>query len=1089
MRCQDCYADNPAGQVVCVACAATLRPRCGRCGFENPARSRFCPQCANPVEPVDVGGGGIERRQLTVVFCDLVGATAIARRLGLEDWHATIKEYHAVCNRVVGERGGHVAQHLGDGVLAYFGYPVSFDDSARRAVQAGLALVGAIGALGRRRAMDFFVRVGVHTGLTVVDSIGDRPERLALGDTPNLAARVQEAAEAGTVLVTEATFRLTRGFFNCTSAGKRALKGVAEPLELYRVMGESGADTRLEASALAGLSPLVGRAEERARVSRAWAATRGGEGRTVLLVGEAGIGKSRHIAELEAASASEPRTLLEGWCAPQHQATPLYPIIDLIERRLGLRHAASDQQRYALIERELAGGSADSVRLFAWLLGVPLPQGQPPLEMPPLQRRQAAFEAVISWLCGFVRQQPTLLVLEDLHWCDPSTLDLVGMLCTRASGLPLLVLLTARPEFEAPWGDGFLRDTIVLGRLPREDMTTLVAGLTGHKRLPPALMTPLLARADGVPLFLEEMTKAVLESGLVRETDDGFEAVGQVTAEDIPATLRDSLMARLDRLDSAKPIAQVAAVLGREFDQRVLEVVAAVPVSTLASGLQRLVDSQLLYRSGDADTYTFKHALIQEAAYDSLLGTKKKEYHLRVAAALAGRFSELVVNRPELLAHHYAAGGRPREAVTHWHQAGQRAIESSAHAEAIGHFGSALEQLALWPRSADRSKQEMELRGGLGLALLTTKGFAAREVEETYRRAAELCEEIGDELPLRVLYGTWAVNIVRADAGPVERLVRRYRALERASVPQTAFVAKASLQTWAFWRGDYADSLAFGLGAVAHCDGATAKAQHEALMRDAGFEGFFYPALYGAWAHILLGRTHEGLALWDRAVQMAAAVSDPYATAGVQGVGTSIMYLLGDRAAARTLAEALRTVATDKGYLYFQAAAMIPHGWATVLDTTDAERGLEEMHAGLGILRAMGAMLLYPFFLSYLVEAYLHLGRLPDAASTCREALTMTRAGEFRHGEPNLLRLTSEILERQGDPLGAQHHLEEAIAISRRQGARFVEVQVAMSLARLQAHRGAAAEARTVLGQALRGLEEPAGTATLDSARHLLARL
>ena len=924
-------------------------------------------------------------------------------------------------------------------------------------------MTSAVNDLGRHHGLELGVRVGIHTGPAVVDSVGDRPEWLALGDTPNLAARVQEAAEPGTVLISDVTYRLTRGYFNSLSIGQRLLKGFPDPVALHRVVDETGAATRLEASALGGLSPLVGRVEECVRVAQAWTLAKSGKAQVLLLEGEPGIGKSRQVAELKEALRAEPHNFIECRCAPHHQTTPFHPIADLLERRLGLRNAMPAPAAWSAIERELATRALitpDAPKLLAWLLRVPLPEGQSPLEMTPKQRRDAVFELLVSWILDFSRKQPTVVVLEDLHWADPSTLDLPGILWARSSGQPLLVLLTARPEFQAPWRDTIPSDKIVLGRLGRDHMTTLVSGLTGNKHLPATLVAPLLARADGVPLFVEEMTKAVLESGALRETEEGYEAAEQVSADTIPETLLDSLTARLDRLGSAKQVAQLAAVLGREFEFRILTAIAATPEATLSFDLQRLIDAQLLYRSEEAgSSYVFKHALIQEAAYQSLLRRKRQEYHLRVAAALKDEFSELASRRPELLAHHYACGGMAPQAVEYWQTAGHQAIESSAHVEAIGHFASALEQLNTLPSGRDRAKTEMTLRSGLGLALLTTKGFAAQEVEETYRRAAELCEELGDELPLRLVYGSWAVNLLRADPVPVARLVKRFRVLESASDLQTSLVSLASLQTWTFWRGDYLESLRLGERAMALCDESNAKGQHEALLRNAGFEGLFYPTVYCAWTQVLLGELEVGQRLWERARQLALTVGDPYALAGVESVGISIKCLLGQLTSVRESSESLHALAAEKGFIYWQAAAMIPRGQAMVL-AGQAEAGLQELKSGLGILQAMGALLVYPFFLSSLCEAYLGAGRLAEAMSSCEEALAMTRANEFRHGEPNLLRLMGLILARQGNLAGARLRLEESLDLSRAQGAKFLELQAATSL--VQLHEQAASSGQMV---------------------------
>ncbi|MBI3303724.1 MAG: AAA family ATPase, partial [Deltaproteobacteria bacterium] len=720
----------------CLECATPLKNTCSQCGFENPPQAKFCGKCASPlsarqngkrakgetarqrgkrakgetgkrkkvssefgvqkspesgVRSSESGPVPAERRQLTVMFCDLVGSTALSEQLDPEEWREVVRTYHQVSAEVFGRFAGHVAQYLGDGLLVYFGYPVAHEDDAQRAVRAGLEIVGAIHELplphtGLQRPLQ--VRIGIHTGLVVVGEVGggDKREQLALGETPNIAARVQGIADPDTVVISSATHRLAEGYFQYLALGPQTLKGVSTLVEVYRVLGESGSQSRFEVAVRTGLTPLVGRDEELGLLLKRWEQVKEGGGQVVLLSGEPGIGKARLVEELKERVAKEGYTRIEFRCSPYYQNTAWYPVIEHIQRLLQFRRDDSPEEKLAKLERGLREYHLplqEGVPLLAALLSLPHPDGYPPLTLSPQKQKQKTQEALVAWLLAEAERNPLLAAWEDLHWADPSTLEFHGLLIDQAPTARVLTLMTFRPEFSPPWGPRAHLTQLTLGRLGRREVEAMVEEITDGKVLPAEVLQQVVSKTDGVPLFVEELTKMVLEAGVY---------VGATHASPsmlaIPTTFHDSLMARLDRLSTAKEVAQLGATLGREFTYEVIQAVWPQHDETLQQGLQQLVEAEILYQRGlePQARYLFKHALIQDTAYQSLLKSTRQQYHRQIAQVLAERFPETVETQPELVAHHYTEAGLIEQALPYWQKAGERASQRSAYVEAVAHL-------------------------------------------------------------------------------------------------------------------------------------------------------------------------------------------------------------------------------------------------------------------------------------------------------------------------------------------------------------------------------------------------------------------
>jgi class 3 adenylate cyclase len=609
------------------------------------------------------------RRQLTVMFCDVVDSTTLSGQLDPEEYRDVLRAYQAACGEVIQRFDGYTAQHLGDGLLVYFGFPTAHEDDAQRAILAGLGMLDAMQRLNTRLAQEhgvrLSIRVGLHTGLTVIGDIGagQKHELLALGEAPNIAARIQSLAAPDTVAISADTYRLVEGYFTVEDLGRQTLRGVAEPLQVYRVLRHSGAQSRLDVVGTRGLTPLVGREQEVGLLLERWHWVKAGQGQVVLLSGEPGIGKSRLVQVLKDQVTSEPHVRLECRSLPHYQNSALYPIIDLLHRRLQWQHDVSpDEQLDQLVQalRQYQLPEQEAMPLLAPLLSLTLPEDRyPPLTFSPQRQRQKTFEVLLTMLLEPAAQRPVLFILEDLHWTDPSTLELLDLLMDQIPTVSFCALLTCRPTFQPPWSSRSYLTQVTLSRLAPPQVGRMAEHVAGGKRLPAEVLRQVVEKTDGVPLFVEEMTKAVLESGALQDINGHYELTGAVSAFAIPATLHDSLMARLDRLVTAKAVAQYAAVLGRHFSYVVLQAVSQLDEPTLQRELGRLVDAELLYQRGlpPQATYLFKHALIRDIAYESLLRSTRQGYHQRVAMVLEAQFPETVATQPELLAHHYTEAG------------------------------------------------------------------------------------------------------------------------------------------------------------------------------------------------------------------------------------------------------------------------------------------------------------------------------------------------------------------------------------------------------------------------------------------------
>jgi len=764
MKCPKCQHENKDGAKFCRKCGSALELVCPKCKHPNEPDSMFCEECGTKIENTkredDIAtkpSSDAERRQITVMFCDLVGSTPLSERLDPEELREVIHDYQSICARVIRRFDGNIARYLGDGLLVYFGYPASHEDDAQRAVRSGLGILEAMNRLNMRLQEKLMVnlqlRLGIHTGIVVAGDI-DENEQLEsdaiVGDTPNIAARLQKLAEPDTLIISSSTYRLIEGFFDCQSLGTQSLEGISSPMEVYHVIHESGARTRLDTTRPSEQTPLVGREQELGLLMDRWEQVKEKMGHVILLNGEAGIGKSRIVRVLEERVAEDPQAWsVECHCSPYHQNTAFYPVVDLFERViLQFNRDDSPQDKLSKVEGFLVQYGLpldETVPLFSTLLSIPLGDSYSPLNLTPQQQKIKTLQMMLGILLKRASQQPVLFVVEDLHWADASSLEFLDMLVDQVPTVPILTILSFRSSFTPHWTGRSYMTSITLNRLTRGQVADMVKNIAS-KPLPDQIMEQLVAKTDGVPLFVEELTKMVLESGLLKEQDNSYELTGPLPPLAIPTTLQDSLMARLDRLATVKEVAQLGSVMGREFTYELLSAISPLDDETLQKSLAQLVDAEILYPRGlpPQAVYIFKHSLIQDTAYDSLLKSRKQQYHLQIAQTLEKQFPDVAGTQPEIVAHHYTEAGLAQQAIPYWYKAGQQAVQRSANIEAINHLRKGLELLKSLPETPERNQQELKLQVTIGPALIVTRGYVIPEVEATFSRAHELCEKLGD---------------------------------------------------------------------------------------------------------------------------------------------------------------------------------------------------------------------------------------------------------------------------------------------------------------------------------------------------------
>jgi class 3 adenylate cyclase/predicted ATPase len=1033
--------------------------------------------------------GDAQRRHLTVLFCDLVGSTALSTRFDPEELREVLHSYQSAAAGEIARFDGHLAQYLGDGVVAYFGWPLAHEDDAERAVRAALAMTEATARLRLSTGARLAARAGIATGLVVVgDLIGEgiAQQETVVGETPNLAARLQALAAPGAVVVSETTRRLIGDLFSLDDLGQQELKGIDRPVRAFQVVRAEEAESRFEARQRRVLLPMVGRDPELALLLERWRQAAGGEGRLVLLSGEAGIGKSRITRALSDALAAEPH-LRVGWqCSPYHADSALYPAIQHLGLTAGFVPSDTEDERLDKLEALLAPASVRSevAALLAGMLSLPADR-YPPLALAPPQRRARTLQALVEALLGHARRQPVLFVLEDLHWVDPTTLEFVKLLADAVGSARIMALVTTRPFVIPVLGDHPQVTRIELKRLAREATGEIIGRLTGGKTLPEEVMAQILARTDGMPLFVEELTKTVLESGLLQESDAAYFLTGPLPPLAIPSSLHDSLMARLDRLAPVREVAQIAAVIGREFSHELLSAVSPLGEADLQAALERLIDAELIYRreGPPGATYVFKHALVRDAAYESLLKSTRQLAHDRIVNCLEAQSPAAA---PEEIAWHAEQAGANEKAVRYWLEAGLQSRERSAEAEAIGHLTKGLALLDGFEATPARDARELRFLTPLGTAFIASRGYAAPEVGPVFRRARELCERAGDPPQLfAVMRGNFAWRVVRGEFRLcMELSAEALELAERLQDPGILMEALFLRVVAMMYRGDFA-------GTRDHC--ARALANYDDRERTK-----FWAGITGEDSGVA-HRCYLALALWhlgfpDQALQLngemrrlARSNAHPFSLGyALHHTGWLCQNCRLGSEAEQAGEEAVR-LGIEHGFALWQATGTLYQASGMLLQDR-LEEGLPLLRSGLDAYRATGAGLALPYYLSLLGEAETRAGRFGEARRALEEGLALAEANDDRFQEAELRRLTGELLlaESPAEPPAAESCFHQAIETARRQGSRAWELRAAMSLARLWQQQGRRSDAQDALAAVYNTFTEGFSTPDLVAAAAIL---
>jgi class 3 adenylate cyclase/predicted ATPase len=1044
------------------------------------------------VQPVSASPLQAERRQLTILFCDLVGSTALSKQIDPEQLREVMRDYQITCTGVISRYDGHVAQYLGDGLMVYFGWPRAHEDDAERAVRAGLEIVDAVNGMQGPEKMQ--VRIGIATGPVVVGETGAGDAsvpKMAVGETPNIAARVQAMAQPDEVVIASSTLRLIGSTFVMEDLGECTLKGVLEPVHLSRVRAVARAEGRFSTTREVHLTPFIGREDEIALLESRWTRACQGQGQVVLIGGEPGIGKSRIIQEVRLAISAHSHAERMFQCSPYHTSSAFHPLIVQLEQLAAVDREDSPDCRLDKLERviEQLGSSSELARpLFASLLSLPVDR-YPSLHFSPQRRKEELLRIVVEQLKAVSVRRPVLLLFEDTHWIDPSSLEMLDLLVQQVRDSCILMVITFRPEFNPPWTGQSHVTTLSLNRMGRNQSATLIDHLTRSASLPASMLNEIVSKADGVPLFVEELTKAVLESGMLKRSGDRYELNAVPAAITIPTTLQDSLIARLDRLGPVREVAQVGACIGREFSHELIASILPMDASTVRHAMDQLVVSELVFRRGappDA-VYTFKHALVQDAAYAMLLKSRRQQLHAAIARALERNAGEAGDVSPEVLAHHYSRAGLPDAAAPRWLEAGRRSLSRMALPEAVSQLMSAMDQIGQLSQAEPRDRLELETRVTLGTAYFALLGWVAVEVIQALRPAREIAQRLGDrEKLVSILYYLWFHHGMRSDyeqalaaAGEIDAVAE---ASGDAGAKATALMTRACCHAW---MGQFAAARQLGdeLEAVYDFD------RHRHLADSYNHDIRCLTLVWaGSWLWALGWPERSRRACLE---QLAHARKVGHAFNLLWGLsgGTMGLLLLRETAVIHEWLQELRDVGREQAMPIAELLHQWWDGYAAIVEG-QYERGYAQLEPGARFWRTLGGVHLVPYANLMLARALSHRGRVKEALALVEDAEAVIEQTNHRMHEAEVYRVKGEILVIGGSDLDlAEIAFRKALVVAKAQDAKGWELRAASSLARLWQQQGRADEAHALLSETYKWFTEGFDTPDIKEAAVLLDEL
>jgi class 3 adenylate cyclase/tetratricopeptide (TPR) repeat protein len=1044
-----------------------------------------------------------ERRHLTVMFCDLVDSTPLAERLDPEELAEVFALWQVACNEAIAEHGGHVADYRGDGVFVYFGYPSAHEDGPHRAIRAALGLLRLLTDLNtrlqERYATTLSVRIGIHTGLVMLSDLGGRFQRdqFALGETPNIAARLQALAEPNQIIVSGAVCNIVRGFFDLEDLGERTLKGVSRAVAIYRVLGTTGVTDRLQAASEEGHTPFIARGAELAALQLRWRLSVEGRGQAVLLTGEAGIGKSRLVQKIIGVAEDDTDQRIVFRCSAYHGASALHPVIEYVERYLQIERDETVMARFAKLRQSLAeSGSPNPQRdaeLIAGVLGLQIEETALPRTLTAQQRRAQTFEALRAWPIRSAKDRPLLFIVEDLHWADPSTLEYLELVLQAIGTERVFLFMTSRPEYHSEWAEKTTLTLVPLARLADAEADQLIDQVLRGKSIPRELRRQIVARADGVPLFIEELVAMLLESGLLREEAGVYVPLRPVSTLPIPTTLQDLLTARLDRIDASREAAQLAAALGRDFSFELISAVSPWETSSLLSRLDKLVHAELIVQQGVAPNavYRFKHALIQDAAYQSMLKTRRQQYHQLIGQTLAQQFPETVATQPEILAHHYTEAGMDDLAIQHWREAGELALKRSANQEALHHVERGLELVAADKDNQAHRHEELLLQMARGTALLFLKGQSAPEVVACFQRAHELSHGLGDTPELfLVLFGLWRTYMSRGLLEPARQSAEQMQDMaERLGDRALIVGAKCALSLALFHLCDLAKSLSLAGSAVAMYDALLPK-ERESPIFNLGQHPALASYLCMSFILLLTGSAERALRYERLAADFARSTGMPFQIANAAGWSLLLASLRRDGEAALENADKVLALAKEHGFPQWQYLGTFQRA-VVLIEQGAHEVGLAQARESLTTIEKIGYGIAKMRCHALVAEAEAQLGHLPEGLAALRLAFASLGQSGETWWEPELHRIQGELGLLPGGTAepSSEDCFRRALEISEAKGLWLFALRAATSLARRLKAQGRNSEARPVLSRILEKIKEGFWTRDVVEARALLDTL
>jgi class 3 adenylate cyclase/predicted ATPase len=1132
MKCPKCQFDNSEGIKFCVECGNKLEIICPKCGYGNLPSHKFCGECGHDFRkpsqapPKDLTFDekltkiqkylpkGLtekilsqkdriegERKQVTVMFADMEGFTSLSERLGAEEAYTIMDQVYEILIHKVHDYEGTVNEMTGDGVMALFGAPIALEDAPQRAIRSAYAIHREMAKFNDRMKQDredilaLKMRIGIHTGPVVVGTLGNdlRVEFKAVGDTVNLASRMEGLAVPGSTYVSEQTFKLTEGLFRYEALGEHTVKGKADTVKTYRVIAPSTSRTRFDVSAERGLTPFVGRERELELLLDGFERSKAGRGQAFSIVSEAGVGKSRLLYEFRKAVSNENVTFQEGKCLSYSRGVAYHPVIDIVKSNFDIMAGDSDVEIRAKLKRGLNILDADEASTLPYLLELlsVKDSGVDPIALSPEARKDRIIKAIIRITIKASQIRPLILATEDLHWIDSSSEDYLKDLLDSISGAKVFLIFTYRPEFVHTWGAKSYHSQVNLNKLSNRESLAMVAYLLGTEEIDRELEELILEKTEGVPFFIEEFIKSLQDLKVIKRKDSKYYLAKDIKDLMIPSAIQDVIMARVDSLpEAAKGVLQTGSVAGREFSHDLIEKVMGLSETELLSHLSVIKDSELLYERGiyPQSTYIFKHALIQDATYQSLLKSTLQKHHRKIAQVLEKYFADTMETQPELLAHHYTEAGLNEQAVGYWHQAGKRATQRSANVEAINHLTKGLEVLMTLPDTLERARQELDMQTTLGPALMAVKGFASLDTERAYARARELCQQVGETPQLfPALHGLWLFYMFRAELQTTHELAEQLFSLAQRA-QDTAFLLEAHrvLGPTMFWLGDFASARAYSEQGMALYD----PQHHRSQAFVYGQDPDVVCRCFAAKSIWMLGYPDKALQLIHETLTLAQELTHPFSLAIAFNFVAVVHQYRREAQAVQERAEAQMTLSTEQNFPQWMAFGKALRGWALTLQGEGTE-GIAQIHQGLAAYSSVGGNLQRPYFLALLAEAYGKVGQTQEGLTVLVEALAIVDNTEERYWEAELHRRKGElVLIQKGLKVEvAEECFRQALDIARCQQAKSLELRSAMSLSRLWQQQGKQEDAHQLLSEIYGWFTEGFDTADLKEAKALLEEL